>query len=234
MKALALPVGIAVVALFLWSSPLLFPLKIFVVFLHELSHGLAAIMTGGSIERIELSANQGGVCYTRGGIRFFVLSAGYLGSMVGGAILLVASARSRRDRELLGLVGFVTLTVTLVWVRTLFGFGFGVLTAAAMLGVAWKLPPRVSDVLLQTLGTVSCLYAVWDIGSDLIARTVPGSDAHQLGQITGIPSVVWGVVWAGAALVVAVIALRLAAGGQGEGVSDGSDHSSSDSSTTTI
>ncbi|MFT6786226.1 MAG: hypothetical protein ACJATG_002234, partial [Dinoroseobacter sp.] len=69
-------ITIAVFAL--WSTPLALPLKILVVFLHELSHGLAAVLTGGSIEAISLSAQQGGHAITRGGNGFIILSAGYL------------------------------------------------------------------------------------------------------------------------------------------------------------
>ena len=61
---------------FLWDTRILYPLKIFGVFLHELSHGIAAILGGGSIQRIEISPNQGGVCHCGGGIRFLTLTSG--------------------------------------------------------------------------------------------------------------------------------------------------------------
>ena len=35
---------------FLWDTPLIYPLKIFVVLLHEISHGIVALATGGSIK----------------------------------------------------------------------------------------------------------------------------------------------------------------------------------------
>ena len=41
--------GLAAVLLLLWDSFVVYPFRIFVVFLHEISHGLAAIATGGSI-----------------------------------------------------------------------------------------------------------------------------------------------------------------------------------------
>jgi len=36
----------------LWNTPVVYPLKIFVVFMHEISHGIAAMATGGQIEEI--------------------------------------------------------------------------------------------------------------------------------------------------------------------------------------
>ena len=57
-----LSVIVLVAALLLfWDSPLLWPLKIFVVLLHELSHILAMVLTGGHPSAISLSMNQGGL-----------------------------------------------------------------------------------------------------------------------------------------------------------------------------
>jgi len=39
-----------VAILFLWNTWVVYPLKILVVFFHELSHGLMAVVTGGSIK----------------------------------------------------------------------------------------------------------------------------------------------------------------------------------------
>ncbi|MFN7972914.1 MAG: M50 family metallopeptidase [Acidobacteriota bacterium] len=210
LRPLLLPLGLALAAILLWSSIAVFPLKIFVVTLHEISHGLAAVLTGGRIERIELRSNEGGLCVTRGGWPFLVISAGYLGSMFWGAVLLVLGTRTRGDRGIVAAIGVLMLGVTLLWIRTLFGFVFGILWGAALLGVAAKLPARVSRVLLQTMGVVSCLYAVADIGSDVIARSVPGSDASALARLTGIPAIVWGLVWIAASIAVAIVALAVA------------------------
>jgi hypothetical protein len=206
--------AVALAALVFWDTLLVYPLKILVVLLHEISHGLAAVATGGVIERIELSANEGGVCVTRGGSRFLILSAGYLGSLAWGALLLVVGARSSLDRPVVGALGLGLLAVTVIYVRTLFGFAYGVLAGAALVGVAVALPAAASDALLRLVGVVSCLYVVRDIASDLLLRDVPGSDANALAQLTGIPGVVWGGVWIVAACL--VVALALGASVRGE------------------
>ncbi|MBI3932909.1 MAG: M50 family metallopeptidase [Acidobacteria bacterium] len=206
---LALTLATAAASYVLWDTPVVYPLKIFVVFLHEISHGLAAVATGGTIERIEINANQGGVCWTRGGSRFWTASAGYLGSLLWGALLLVAGARTRLDRPIVACVGLFVLGVTLLYVRTGFGLAYGIGAGAVLLGVATTLPPGVSDALLRILGTVSCLYAPWDVASDVLLRDVPGSDAHALAALTGLPAVAWGTVWIVVAVVVALWALSL-------------------------
>jgi hypothetical protein len=213
LERVVVPLVIAVVALAAWDTPFVYPVKIFVVLLHELSHGLAAVATGGTIERIELSADQGGVCWTRGGWSFVVLSAGYLGSLVAGAGLLVVAARTRLDRAAALGLGVVVLLVTALWVRSAFGLGYGLAAGGALVVVGWKLPAVVSDVVLRVIGVVSCLYVPWDIATDLVLRSHPGSDATQLGRMTGIPGLVWGVLWGAAAVVLAGVALRVSTRG---------------------
>lgn len=213
VRKLAAPLLLAFAVLCLWNTFLVYPLKIFVVFLHELSHGLAAILTGGSIERIELSFNQGGVCLTRGGSEFIILSAGYLGSMLWGAILLVLSARTQWDRLLLKGVAILTLIMTVLYVRSIFGFLYGLGAGAALLLVATRFSPKVSKLFIQAIAITSCLYSVYDIFSDLLFRSVPASDANALARLTGVPSFIWAILWTAIAAFVAAIAFVISTRG---------------------
>jgi hypothetical protein len=202
------------VVLLLWSTVLVYPLKVLVVLLHEISHGLAAVATGGRIDHIEVNANQGGVCYTYGGNRFLTLSAGYLGSMGFGAAILLLASRSRRDREICMAFGAFILLMTLLFVRNWFGFGLGLAAGGALVLGAWNLPHAFSDTILKTIGLTSCLYAILDIKSDVIDRRGIGSDADMLASHTGLPSIIWGAIWIVAAIAVAAVTLRAAARGE--------------------
>lgn len=207
-RRLWLPVLLGLAAILLWDTFVAYPFRIFVVFLHEISHGLAAVLTGGRIVSIGLSFDEGGVCVTQGGSRFLILSAGYLGSLLWGALFLLLAARRRRAPVVLALIGLFTLVVTLLYVRTWFGFFYGLAAAAALLLVAGKLKPEISEGLLAAIGVMSCLYAVWDVASDVLFRSIPSSDASALAGLTGVPAVVWGVLWIAASLWVIVSVLR--------------------------
>lgn len=194
-RRLLLPLAIAAAALVLWDTFLVYPFRLFVVLLHEISHGLAAVLTGGAIESIDLRFDEGGVCRTRGGWPLLILNAGYLGSLFWGATFLVLGERRTRSRSVIAAIGAFTLVVTLLYVRTLFGVVYGLLAGGALLAVAARLRPAVSEVLLAAIGATSALYAVWDIASDVLFRHSNQSDAAALAALTSVPAIVWGVAW---------------------------------------
>jgi len=208
VRRLALPLAVALAALALWNTFVVYPFPVFVVFLHEISHGIAALLTGGRILAIGLTFNEGGVCVTDGGDRFLILNAGYLGSLFWGVLLLLLGARRARARGLVSLVGAFTLVVTVLYVRTIFGIVYGLATGTALLYVASKLSPRVSEVLLAAIGVVSCLYAVWDVASDVLLRESAGSDASALALITPFPAVLWGLAWVAVSIAALALTLR--------------------------
>lgn len=196
---------------FLWDSPAVYPLKVFVVLLHEGSHAMAALATGGWVEKIVLDPNQGGACYCPGGSPFITLTAGYLGSLVWGGLILLA-ARSRRVRPgmLTGMLGVLTLVVTLLYVRSGFGFGFGLAFGAALLLAARKAGPGLNRGIATVLGLTSVFYAILDIKSDVLDRPELRSDAAMLAELTGVPTLAWGFLWIAAALMLAFWYVRKA------------------------
>lgn len=193
----------------LWNTPLVYPLKIFTVLLHELSHGLAAVLTGGRIVSLKLTADQGGLAVTAGGWQLLVASAGYLGSMFWGGLILLAAARSRTDKMISFVIGLTVAVATVLFVRNLFGFLFGLAFAGAMAALGRWGGAGLNDLVLKLLGLTSILYAVIDIYSDLIVRTVPGSDAWAMSQLLFGPPLLWGLLWMLLALSAAAIFLRL-------------------------
>jgi len=194
---------------FFWDSIFVYPLKVFVVLLHEWSHAAALLATGGSVDRITLNPDQGGATYGRGGSAFLVLSAGYLGSLGWGA-LLVLGARSRRVRASLlnGMVGVAIVALTLFYVRGGFGVAFGLLFGSALLLAARHFSAAWNGRVLLALGLTSCLYAVLDIKSDILDRPELRSDARMLAELTGVPTLIWGMLWTLIALSVSALLFR--------------------------
>ena len=204
---------VLVLIVWLWNSWAIYPLKILVVFFHELSHALVGVGTGGKVVEIRLEAAEGGCCIIRGGNRLLTLMAGYLGSLVLGGIILVWTSRTRRDKALVTGLGVVILGVGLFFVRPVasFGFLFAAIAGAGLVLAGQKMPREVNGFLLRTIGLTSCLYVVLDIKSDILDRPHLQSDARMLAEITGIPTLVWGIVWIGLALAASIFFIWWAA-----------------------
>lgn len=113
-RDLALAFAAFAVAVVLWQidslSLLTSPLRLFVTMIHELGHGLAAILTGGSFLHFEVSRHGAGLAYTRGGSPFAILQAGYLGTALFGAGLLLLTHATRRPGPIaMALGGLIAL-----------------------------------------------------------------------------------------------------------------------------
>lgn len=194
---------------FLWDTPVVYPLKVFVVLLHEISHGIAAVATGGAIRSIQIDMHEGGACLCPGGNSFITLSAGYLGSLAWGVVLLVlALGKPKRHKISLMLIGGMLAIVTLLYIRNVFGVFFGLAAGFALIGAARTLPVALNKGILTILGLTSCLYAILDIKSDVIDRPDAHSDAYMLAQLTHVPTAVWGGLWIVIALFVSGVLLR--------------------------
>ena len=209
-----------IIVAYFWDSVLVYPVKLFVVLLHEMSHGIAAVLLGGKIQNIEISREIGG--YTSYSMpkgwtsEIIVASVGYLGSMFWGGLILIGAAKINKDRYISLVIGIVSLILGLFVIKSgeLFGiiytFGF-----AGFMILAYKyLKDWFHDYMLKFIGLTSCLYVIVDIKEDLISRSVAQSDAGQISALTGIPSIVIGLSWALISIVFIGLILKVSLGGR--------------------
>ena len=192
----------------LWQTPALIPLKILIVFFHEAAHAIATILTGGEVISLSISVHQGGEVWSRGGSRFIILTAGYLGSLLIGIVLLLFAARTRADRAVMAGMGVVMLLLAALYIRDLFALVFTVGVGLAMLYSARRFSTRVNDMALRVIGLTSVIYVPYDIFSDTIARSALRSDARMLAEEFGGTTMMWGGLWLVISLVVIAWVLR--------------------------
>ncbi len=192
----------------LWQTPAVVPLKILIVFFHEASHAIATFVTGGEVVSLSVSPNQGGLVVSRGGSRFWTLTAGYLGSLLIGVSLLIGATRSRADRKIMAVCGVMMLVIAGLYVREIFALVFVIGTGIAMLLSARFLGHNVNDLMLRVIGLTSMIYVPYDIFSDTIARSHLPSDARMLAQEFGGTPQVWGVLWIAISLIVIGFCMR--------------------------
>lgn len=190
---------------------LTYPLRLFVTYVHEISHSLMAIITGGRVIGFTISPDGSGLATTAGGIRALILPAGYLGAAFFGSLLFYLSNSVRKPRFLAVLMGILLLVFTLLYSRpnqdgALSALVIGLLFGAALCLIGWKLPTQINQLILNVLSIVLALNAVLDLLA-LIRSTsavivsgngiVRNDAAAFSAEITPIiPPVFWAVIWA--------------------------------------
>jgi hypothetical protein len=189
---------------------LVLPLSVFGVIVHELAHGLVAILSGGRFKRFTVTWNPTsteveGEALREGGVGCLITSAGYLGTIfIGGVLLVLATSEVPASLVLLAL-GVLVALVCLVYVRNLFGMVSGLAVAALFVLVSQRLPEIIARGLLWLLAMQ--LF----IDSFVHLIYVP-QDAVNLQKRTGVPMAVWVVLWQVIAIGIVLYALHLAYG----------------------
>ena len=198
-RLLVLGVCLALGVLF-WSSPALVPVKLLVVMMHESGHALAALLVGGHVQRVVISSDQSGYCLSAVPPGFLdavvVYSSGYLGSAVAGAALLFLGFRFRLHRFVVYAFSAWLVVMAIFFSGSTFTFAFCVVWAAFLVIAARKLKDSAVEWLVLFLAAFTGLYAVFDLRDDLWNSAVRAhSDAALLASLTGIPSILWAVLW---------------------------------------
>ncbi|MBI2433466.1 MAG: M50 family metallopeptidase [Candidatus Hydrogenedentes bacterium] len=205
-KEAAWLLALLMLLLFLWDTPPVYPLRILVVFFHELSHAIMTWLTGGEVVQLAITPAEGGFCVSSGGSRFLITSAGYLGSLLWGGALLLLSTRHGKLALVTATLGLLLFGASLLFVRPLAGFGFffGLAVGLALIAAAWWLPAQANAAILKIVGLTSCCYALFDIKEDLFGIPNAPTDATLLAELTGIPALLWGLLWAAVAVPAAL------------------------------
>jgi hypothetical protein len=230
----------ATISVVLWFIPfaefLTYPFRIFVTFIHEGGHALAALLTGNSVASLSVAMNASGETYTtQGGLfsQVFISSAGYLGSMAFGALLLILIRKAIAARiVLLGCAIFIfalTMIYGLIkpifWMTAWSGIPFtllaGTFISVGLILIARFASAKVATFFVSFLAVQSVLNALYDLKtvfflSSPFAPTVP-TDAVNMAQATHIPAIFWTVVWITLALGILWFAMRLYVAGRDKG-----------------
>jgi hypothetical protein len=171
---------------------------------HELGHGLAALLTGGTVEYIELHWYGGGACHTIGGQVMWVLWAGYAGSALWGGLIYMSAAGAHGGRVAPWMTFLLLLTLGAMlglWVRDAETWVI-LWVLVGFLGLTWLLRDVGLMVpLLRFTGLSVVMDAVRAPLNLLGGSPIPG-DSALLAARSGVPELVWFLGWQGLALLV--------------------------------
>jgi len=177
------------IAFVLWQvqglSLLTYPLRLFVTMIHELGHGLAAILTGGEFLQFEVSKRGAGLATTVPGSRFIIIQAGYLGTAVFGAVLLLLTNRTRRTGLVAIGVGLFIIVLTVLF----------------------------SGISLSNLNFIESVIALGVIGAgSYLILTRETNEGRYVGLGVGLLGALLSVVFAGGGNVTLTVAIGVLSG----------------------
>ncbi|MFM7322348.1 MAG: M50 family metallopeptidase [Armatimonadota bacterium] len=180
-----------------WAGTVTWPLRLMVTYLHEGFHALAALVNGGSVLGIEIVPTGSGVTRTMGGIGMLVSSAGYLGAMLHGTLMLAALRRGVPGRTLLVATAAGVGLVAVAGIASPFTIAVGAAIAVALALLGAKLPRRGADWLAGFVGVQCLLNAFFDLRTlfYLSVSSATATDAMNMQAATFVPAVVWAVLW---------------------------------------
>jgi hypothetical protein len=221
-------------SLILWNLPfagyVVYPFKVLATWLHELSHGLAMIITGSGFDRMVIYRDTSGLAYAYTSVGSFgtaiIAAAGYMGTPLWGAVLLVVTPTAKAARTALIVMSVLLVGTTILVIAPApngdrFGQYIVPAIGAAIALAAILLPDRWRVLIAHFIAAQSCVNALLDIRvllrpSQVVDGKSTGnmSDAHNMAASTfGTTETwavwTWAIIWLAWSLATLFIALRV-------------------------
>ncbi len=199
------------------ATAITYPVRLFVTFVHEAGHSLAALLTGGQVNGFQVSLDGSGHAEVKGGSLALIAPAGYLGAALFGSLLFFLTNRIPRwTRGLSFLVGLAIIALTLSYAMPdgernatalIIGTGFGV----GLIALGWFAPRMIIVFLLNTLAILTGLNAVFDLWL-LVRNPGVGAGANDAARFSSeitplLPTAVVAFIWAAIAIAMLLAAM---------------------------
>lgn len=192
----------------------LYPLTLFTTWVHEMGHGITALLLGGQFESLEIFKDGSGVAHSWGGFGWhhgLVALGGLLAPPIVGSLILATVHGPKRARIALALLAGALVASMIFYVRSAAGLVAMPIVAAAIGYAALREPPERRVIIAQVLAVVLAIDTltrmvsyVFEDSVDIGGKKVP-SDIATVASGFGGPQVLWGM--AVTAVAVGLLAL---------------------------
>ncbi|RTR33220.1 M50 family metallopeptidase [Shewanella atlantica] len=169
------------------------PFKWLESYFHELSHGLATLLTGGIVSHIQLFPNGAGLCFSQGGWPVVIGFSGYFGAALWGYLIFILATWPRGIRMSFAMLGSAVIVTALLWGRDLL-----TISILACLAVLFLLPLKLSRnrFLGSGLRVMALMIMLNALASPTVLLGLNGKgDAAMLATQTWIPGWIWVMAW---------------------------------------
>ena len=211
LASAALTLGLYLVP---YGAYVAYPLLLISTLVHELGHGIAAVLIGSEFVDFKMWADGSGVARHTGAdsaaAQAFISAGGLCGPAVTAAAMIAAAQRPTWARYALGAFGAALALAMLLVVRNGFGLAFTGILAGACLVIALRGGAHLAQYALLFLA-VQLALSVYSRGDYLFmqwANTTQGrmpSDSQQMAEAMGGAYWFWGGVCAAFSVVMLLI-----------------------------
>ncbi|WP_286269339.1 M50 family metallopeptidase [Thalassotalea hakodatensis] len=201
-------VFVFLIAFFVVEIPFIsIPLKWFESYFHELSHGLAALITGGSIVSIQLNIDGSGLCTTQGGSRLLISFMGYAGaSLFGYGLVRVSTMHQTVTKVFIGALSFVIATSLVLWAKDILTIGIILFLLMFVTLKLFYFKKAYLPFLFQLTGATVVLNSIKSPLYLFDGRSL--GDGATLAQLTFMPEFVWVVIWCALGMMTAYLLIK--------------------------
>lgn len=199
---------LTLVALLFWDSPILYPVKLFTVMLHELSHALMAVATLGEVKSIKIFSDLGGAAEIEGGNELLIASSGYIGSFLFGSLIFYSGINKKAAKYSLPALSTVLLISAIIFFDLLFSLS-ALVAAITFIILIYSINSPVSEFIIKYLGLLSLFYVLFDLRTDIFSNSPHISDATHLSILLDMPEYLIGIGWILLACVIFFILIKL-------------------------
>ena len=167
----------------------------FEVYFHEISHGIATILTFGRPVKLELHWRGSGMLSSRGGFSIIILFAGYAGAAAWGLLIYLCGIYTNTqtgETILISLLILIGLSIFLL-VRNLSTLLILIIISLVLFIPFYTQTTHLSPLILQMIGLGVGLNAIKSPLHLIDGKSV--GDGAMLARKTLIPEGVWIVIW---------------------------------------
>lgn len=197
--------------------PIAYPFILFSTLVHEMGHGLAAILFGGYFDSFKMWSNGSGVANIAGDFgnlaRAAIAACGLMGPALMAGLFFVMVKSERRARLMLASFGILLVLSIMLVVRNLFGVFFVGVMAALCFYFSLGAFKKYSQVLLAFLAAQLSLsvFSRSDYLFTPVAITSEGampSDVAQMANALFLPYWFWGACCGLFSLIILGLGIR--------------------------
>lgn len=182
----------------------LYPFTILGTWFHEMSHGIMAILNGGSFEKLEIFSDGSGIATSSG--NFFlgrvsnalIAMAGPLGPTLFGYFFFRIAKNEKATNYGLWILSFIMILSIILWIRSIYGVVVISIFAALIIYTSLQKNKVIKEIVVLFLGLQACVSVYLSLDYLFISQTTIGnnvmkSDTGAIADALFLPHYFWGI-----------------------------------------